>query len=316
MRSKRWFAALLSLCLLCPLLGTVRAYEAPDLTKTGSITVEMRYEGEPVTGGALSAYYVGQLQDNGGGYSFVKTPEMADFSGSYSDITSPKLARDLADFVREQGLPARADVKNEKGEAVFSDLALGLYLILQTEPSDGFEPISPFLVSVPMNQGAGYIYDVTANGKFQLDQTPEPSESPKPSESPNPSESPKPSESPEPSESPKPSESPNPSESPKPSESPNPSESPEPSESPNPTESPTPSETPGPTPPAESPEPTPPVESTPPATPSEPPKPDEPKLPQTGQLNWPIPVLTAAGLLLFSIGWFLRFGKRKDSYEE
>lgn len=34
-------------------------------------------------------------------------------------------------------------------------------------------------------------------------------------------------------------------------------------------------------------------------------------LPNTGQLNWPIPVLTVVGLLLFTIGWLLRFGQRK-----
>ena len=29
-------------------------------------------------------------------------------------------------------------------------------------------------------------------------------------------------------------------------------------------------------------------------------------LPQTGQLNWPVPVLTLAGLLLMLAGWYLR----------
>ena len=47
-----------------------------------------------------------------------------------------------------------------------------------------------------------------------------------------------------------------------------------------------------------------------------PPKPgDTPpdKLIQTSQLNWPIPVLAIAGLLLFSIGWsMLNFGKKDD----
>lgn len=46
----------------------------------------------------------------------------------------------------------------------------------------------------------------------------------------------------------------------------------------------------------------------------EPSVPSGPKLPQTGQLNWPIPVLVVSGLCLFAIGWILRFGKRKDSY--
>lgn len=40
------------------------------------------------------------------------------------------------------------------------------------------------------------------------------------------------------------------------------------------------------------------------------------KLPQTGQLNWPVPVLVVLGLALFSLGWGLRFGRRKDSHEK
>lgn len=37
------------------------------------------------------------------------------------------------------------------------------------------------------------------------------------------------------------------------------------------------------------------------------------KLPQTGQLTWPIPVMVVAGLTLFALGWWLCFGNRKDS---
>lgn len=39
---------------------------------------------------------------------------------------------------------------------------------------------------------------------------------------------------------------------------------------------------------------------------------DTPTLPQTGQMKWPVPVLTAAGLFVFTLGWIMRFGKRKD----
>ena len=36
-------------------------------------------------------------------------------------------------------------------------------------------------------------------------------------------------------------------------------------------------------------------------------------LEQTGQLNWPVPVLSIAGLLLFSIGWaMLNLGKKEE----
>lgn len=36
------------------------------------------------------------------------------------------------------------------------------------------------------------------------------------------------------------------------------------------------------------------------------------KLPQTGQLIWPIPILTLAGMFLFTLGWWLCFGGGKS----
>lgn len=49
-----------------------------------------------------------------------------------------------------------------------------------------------------------------------------------------------------------------------------------------------------------------------------PPKPTQKppqKLPQTGQLTWPIPWMASGGMLTFAFGWWLCFGNRKDSYE-
>ncbi len=47
-----------------------------------------------------------------------------------------------------------------------------------------------------------------------------------------------------------------------------------------------------------------------------PPEKVPPDLPFTGQLSWPIPVLTVAGLLLFSLGWLLCFGKGRSGHEK
>ncbi|MBQ8538741.1 MAG: hypothetical protein IJ433_03725 [Ruminococcus sp.] len=54
-----------------------------------------------------------------------------------------------------------------------------------------------------------------------------------------------------------------------------------------------------------------------PPKPSEPTKPTEPNstpdLPQTGQLNWPVPLMAVLGVALFGIGWGLCFSsKRRD----
>ena len=205
---KQICSVLLALCLLCMASVTAYAHEVPDENQKGTITVKMEYDGKAVAGGTLTAYRVGKIQESDGNYAFAKTDAIAAFAGSY-----------------ENKVPAYSTAKNQNGKAVFSDLELGLYLIVQTEASEGYEPLKPFLISVPMNEGGHYVYEVSAEGKFQLEQKPEPT-------------------------------------------------------------------TPTPT------------------------TPSEPTLPQTGQLNWPIPVLVVLGLGLFSFGWVLRFGRKKNGYEK
>lgn len=47
---------------------------------------------------------------------------------------------------------------------------------------------------------------------------------------------------------------------------------------------------------------------------TKPTKPTGPSLPQTGQLNWPVPVMASAGFTLLALGWYLCYGK-KNHYE-
>lgn len=52
------------------------------------------------------------------------------------------------------------------------------------------------------------------------------------------------------------------------------------------------------------------------ATPTPKPATPDTKLPQTGQLNWPVPLLVISGLLLLMTGWMLRFGRKTGGYEK
>ena len=54
-----------------------------------------------------------------------------------------------------------------------------------------------------------------------------------------------------------------------------------------------------------------PVPSEPTEEPTKPPSGE--KLPQTGQLVWPIPLLAMAGVTVFVLGWWLYFGRREDA---
>lgn len=43
--------------------------------------------------------------------------------------------------------------------------------------------------------------------------------------------------------------------------------------------------------------------------------PPDTKLPQTGQLNWPVPVMAVLGMFLFVVGWAMRYGKKRKPDE-
>ena len=64
-------------------------------------------------------------------------------------------------------MPAVAAQQNvdEEGYADFTKLPQGLYLVMQTEASHGYEAIKPFLVSIPLPDGDSWIYDVDATPK-------------------------------------------------------------------------------------------------------------------------------------------------------
>lgn len=209
---------LLCLVLLCLSVVPSWAHEVPDLKKTGSITLTLQYDGKPLSGGSFALYRVGTVTEKDGDYSFTTAGTGFSAFSSSLDKLDAALAQKLKDYADSQKLQPVASAKNSGGKAVFSKVTPGLYLVVQTQRCTGYELLSPFLVSVPMNEDGHYRYDIDASGKFK------------------------------------------------------------------------------PTPKSDTPD-----------------KPNTPgsNLPQTGQLNWPVPVLAGAGLVLFALGWWLCFGQRK-----
>ncbi len=269
-RCKRLFPLLLAFSLLCMFPVTVYALETPDLTRTGSITVEMKYKRKAVTGGTLKAYRIGRVQEKDGNYSFVKTKAMEDFKPSYKNIEDIDLPGKAAAYVRRNKLKAYASVKNKNGKASFSDLELGLYLIVQTEASDGYEPLSPFLVSVPMYEDGRYTYKVSANGKFELEKEPNTGDGSNSGETEPGGDAPRPGDGSGSGETNPGGNAGRPGGG---------------------------SGTGGTNPGGNAGRPG-----------------SSSKLPQTGQLNWPVPLLAVLGLVLFSIGWLLCLGEKRNSY--
>lgn len=110
----------------------------------GSISVTVRHSGATGCGGAVALYRVGDRAE--GGFRLTQ-----DCGGGYikgEDIHSPMLAQWLTEAVEQEPVPRILDAD---GNAFFSGLSGGLYLLTQTEWDNGFSPVKPFLVPLPCN---------------------------------------------------------------------------------------------------------------------------------------------------------------------
>ncbi|MCD8077149.1 MAG: hypothetical protein LUE63_01990 [Lachnospiraceae bacterium] len=265
---------LLALVLVCGVTATAYAATSAslDLTQTGSIQLTLAdSDGNVASGGAVTLYQVAVLTLDDGNMTYVYADA---FSGCEVtlEVEDTSLAASLATYVQEQNISGDATVSiGTDGTADFSDLVLGLYLIVQTTESDSYKAISPFVVTVPLETTDGWTYTVDASPKVGT-VTPVETET----------------ETEQETESEEETESEQETESEEETESEQETESEEETEPEKETEFESESE-----------------EETTSA------------LPQTGQLNWPIPVLALSGLLLFMLGWYLnRTGRKRDEYED
>jgi LPXTG-motif cell wall-anchored protein len=311
LRYKRLLRLLFSILLLCCISITSYADGVPDVSRKGSISVTMRYNGNTVSGGTLTIYRVGELSQSNGAYSFALTSDFIGSGQSLASFDNSLMAGTLARYAANANLSGTTESIGSTGTVSFTDLELGVYLITQDKAATGYNAISSFLVSVPMAINGSYEYDVDASPKVELTKRSGggggSSSSSKATATPKPTATPSGRNSssgsiPTPTPAPGSTATPIPRGS---SGTPdNPDASVQPGE-PTPTEEITTSS-----------DPNSPSESAAPGAPSatdDPDAGDKPKLPQTGQLNWPIPVLAVLGLAAFTAGWILRYKKRKHN---
>ena len=288
----RLAAVLLAMCLVvCCALPAFATSANIVLGRLGSLHVRLydTHNDVPLRGGELTLYQVATVKCTNGNLYFDYTGDFTGCGVVLGDLSDSTLADRLAKYL--PAVPAIAAQQNvtEKGYADFAKLPQGLYLVVQTEASHGYEAIKPFLVSIPLPDGNGWIYDVDATPKVDatIPETPDTPDKPDVPDTPDSPEQPDNPDTPVSPDSPDTPVSPGTPDNPVSPANPD-----------NPVSPGTPDN---------------PVSRGKPDNPVSPATPDKPVLPQTGQLNWPVPVLACSGVLLFAAGWVLnRQSKKKN----
>lgn len=164
----RLAAVLLAVCLVvCCALPAFATSANIVLGRLGSLHVRLydTHNDVPLRGGELTLYQVATVKRTNGNLYFDYTGDFAGCGVVLGDLSDSTLADQLVKYLPAvPAIAAQQDV-NEEGYADITKLPQGLYLVVQTEASHGYEAIKPFLVSIPMPDGDNWIYDVDATPK-------------------------------------------------------------------------------------------------------------------------------------------------------
>ena len=139
-----------------------------DSNRVGSISVTlMDQDGKtPITGAELSLYYVATVSLNSkNNLSYTFTNE---FKNCGCALDDPALSVKLNAFVKENSISAEKLVTDVHGNVTFANLPLGLYFVQQTNTVAGYAPCTSFLVTVPNHNTSDYVYDVNASPKTDI----------------------------------------------------------------------------------------------------------------------------------------------------
>lgn len=166
---KRMLALLLSLLLLTAIPVAAFADQF-DLAKTGSISIQLRdiYHPEKAIGGTVRLHKVGEAIIQNSALSFTPTAEFSGSGVALADVNAAGLPDKLLAYAEGNKIPGTSVKANSAGNAVFSGLAAGLYLVSQETAVSGYYKVSPFLVTLPMYDAeSGWRYSIQASPKVQ-----------------------------------------------------------------------------------------------------------------------------------------------------
>lgn len=171
---KRIVACMICCLLVCALMFPVPvAAESFDQTRTCELTIEFLHDGSPVAGVEFEVYRVGDLSGNG---EMTLTGAFQNYPVELNVETNAEYqaaADTLWGYVQRDGLQADAtQATDAEGVAKFAGLAAGVYLVIgqPCEADGGKYTCSPQLWTLPYrgNTADDWAYELKVTPKFEF----------------------------------------------------------------------------------------------------------------------------------------------------
>ena len=123
----------------------------------------------PCTGAVVSLYRAADAEIGDGTVDFRYTEDFSGCTASLEDITDPVAALQIYNYAVENSLSSQEATSDQNGTVSFGTLETGLYLVAAVEVPEGFVQFDPFLIALPQADEGFWNYIVAAEPKMFFD---------------------------------------------------------------------------------------------------------------------------------------------------
>lgn len=164
---------LLALIMILFLVVSVRASAfdtVVDDNRLGSITVTLRDQKDKtlIEGAEITIYKIADTKVTNNNLGFTFTQELKKCGLKVKDYYKVEFAEEIASYIEENKISGEMLETNEFGVAKFPDLTHGIYLVMQTYDVAGYSRFTPFVAVLPITKDNQWVYDVSANPKMAV----------------------------------------------------------------------------------------------------------------------------------------------------
>ncbi|MBQ6600904.1 MAG: Cna B-type domain-containing protein [Clostridia bacterium] len=164
------FVALLAMLCIC--IHSFSPFACAIISKNGTISLNVADSdtGVPLENATFRLYFFAAAYEkqNGVGYSYVVPYD--DCKMDMDNLQDAYLPIHLTHFAKTHALPYSEKSSDENGHLIFENLVPGVYLIVPAHSREDYFTPSPFVINIPLydNENKNWVYDINATPKMRI----------------------------------------------------------------------------------------------------------------------------------------------------
>lgn len=140
-----------------------------DLDRQGSVSVTLKDENSAVVGAELGIYRIADAVVQDDTVSYELREDFRDLGISADKLTEEDSVNAVTEQIKKNNVSGIKGLTDSSGNVSFEGLSVGVYCVMQTKSVSEYSDCMPFVISIPVLSDGVYIYDVDATPKTSVE---------------------------------------------------------------------------------------------------------------------------------------------------